>query len=83
MATQNPSPETPEDDEPETVGSAYMQKDGTIELSLRTVASDGTIGEAMLAVGPDDERHASMVKHLGGIKPGEGRPIPPFPAEEG
>ena len=68
--------------EPENVGSAYMQPDGTLEMSLRTETQDGTIGEALLVVAKDDPRYADMVKHLGGIKPGEGRAIPPFPAPE-
>jgi hypothetical protein len=64
------------------VGSAYMQDDGTLEMSLRTETRDGTIGEAFLVIAPADERYRSMVAHLGGIKPGEGKPIPPFPAPE-
>ena len=67
---------------PENVGSAFMKPDGTLELSLRTETPDGTIGEALLVVAKDDPRYAGMVKHLGGIRPGEGRTIPPFPAEE-
>lgn len=65
---------------PEEIGSAYMREDGTLEMSLRAVAADGTIGEAMLVVAPGDARYPSMVKHLGGIKPGEGKPVPPFPS---
>jgi hypothetical protein len=72
-------PPRPEDaDMPESVGVASMRADGTLEMQLRTVAADGTIGESMLLVGPKDPRHAQMVKHLGGIKPGQGKPIPPF-----
>ena len=62
------------------VGSAYMRPDGTLEMSLRTETTDGTIGEAFLVIPPADPRYKSMVAHLGGIKPGEGKPIPPFPA---
>jgi len=66
---------------PANVGSAYMKPDGTIEMRLRTETDDGTVGEALLLIPPGDPRHASMVKHLDGIKPGEGRPIKPFPEE--
>ena len=66
---------------PPDVGSAYMTEQGVLELSLRTEAADGTVGEALLIVPPDDARYADMVRHLGGIGPGEGRPIPPFPAK--
>ena len=60
-----------------------MQEDGTLELSLRTETEDGMIGEAFLVIPPNDPRYSSMVAHLGGIKPGEGCAIPPFPAAEG
>ncbi len=68
--------------QPASVGSAYMQPNGTLEMSLRTETKDGTIGEALLVIVKDDPRYADMVKHLGGIKPGEGKAIPPFPAPE-
>lgn len=67
---------------PNNVGSAFMQDDGTLEMSLRTETEDGTIGEALLVIARDDRRYERMVAHLGGIKPGEGKPIPPFPAPE-
>ena len=67
---------------PPDVGSAYMQPDGTLELRLRAETEDGTIGEALLVIAPGDPRHASMVAHLGGIQPGQGCAIPPFPAPE-
>lgn len=66
----------------ENVGSAYMRPDGTLEMSLRTETRDGTIGEAFLVIPPADPRYESMVAHLSGIKPGEGKTIPPFPAPE-
>ena len=77
--TPNLSP--PTRPQPADVGSAYMEADGTIEMRLRTEADDGTVGEALLVIPPGDPRHAAMVKHLDGIKPGEGRPIKPFPEE--
>jgi hypothetical protein len=83
MATTPDTPQAPQEPEPKTIGSAYMQDDGTLEMSLRAVAADGTIGEAMMVVAPQDTRYADMVKHLGGIKPGEGKAIPPFPSAKG
>jgi hypothetical protein len=64
---------------PPDVGMAEMDKDGTLRLHLRTELADGTVGEAMLIVPPKDERYPAMLAHLAGIKPGEQRPIPPFP----
>ena len=65
---------------PTSVGNAFMKPDGTLEMTFRTVARSGAIGEAFKVLAPGDEQYASMVAHLGGIQPGEGRAIPPFPA---
>ncbi len=66
-------PEPPPKPQPAQVGSAYMQPNGTLEMSLRTETQDGTIGEAFLVIPKGDPRYADMVKHLGGIKPGRER----------
>ncbi len=63
------------------IGTATLQADGTLELALRAVAPDGTFGEALLRVPPTDDRYEGMIEHLGGIKPGESKPVPPFPDE--
>lgn len=78
---------TGDDDEddtppPESVGSAVMLADGTLRLSLRAVSPRGAIGEALMVVPPDDARYAGLVAHLGGIQPGESKPIPPFEEAE-
>lgn len=65
---------------PKSVGNAYMKDDGTLEMTFRTIGPGGIIGEAYKVLAPDDPQYAAMVKHLGGIGPGEGRAIPPFPA---
>jgi hypothetical protein len=81
MADPTP-PGPPTRPKADNVGSAYMQPDGTLEMSLRTETDDGTIGEALLVIPRADPRYKDMVAHLGGIRPGEGRTIPPFPAAE-
>lgn len=63
------------------VGTATMLADGTLHMQLRSETPDG-IAEALMIVKPDDQRYAGFVEHLGGIKPGESRSIPPFPAPE-
>jgi hypothetical protein len=63
---------------PHDVGTAQMLEDGTLSLRLRTETADGTIGEALMIVAPGDARYAGMVTHLGGMKTGESRSIPPF-----
>ncbi len=66
-------PAPPPKPQPTSVGSAYMQPNGTLEMSLRTETQDGTIGEAFLVIPKGDPRYADMVKHLGDIKPGRGK----------
>lgn len=63
---------------PDSVGNAFMKPDGTLEMTFRTVAPSGAIGEAYKVLAPGDAQYAAMVAHLGGIQPGEGRAIPPF-----
>jgi hypothetical protein len=66
-------------EDPPSVGSAERLADGTLNLFLRTQTDDGTVGEAMMIVPPDDPRHAGILAHLGGLAPGQGCEIPPFP----
>ena len=73
-------------DEPEqeerTIGTATLQPDGTIRLFLVAVADDGTRGEAMIVVGPDEERYQSIRDHLGDMQPGDSVFVKPFPPSD-
>ena len=64
-----------------SIGSATMQVDGTIVLDLR--ATDGTrmLNDIHLTYRPADQpQYAELLAHLGGLKPGEGKPVfPPWP----
>lgn len=57
-----------------SIGNAVMSTDGTITLSLR--APDGTMGA--IAYHRTDPQYARIVSHLGGIHPGDHKPVPPF-----
>jgi hypothetical protein len=72
----------PDGGEPESVGSAKMEKDGTLKLYFRTETAQGMVGEALTVVKPGDKDYESIRKHLAGIQPGKGMPIPPFPPPE-
>jgi hypothetical protein len=61
-----------------SVGVASMDPDGTIHLQLRSEIHGG-IAEAVDTVKPGDLRYAATLKHLGGLKPGEDKAIPPWP----
>ena len=61
----------------DSVGRAKMSADGTITLQLRSLWPD-PIAEAELVFPPDDPQYEEIKHHLGGIKPGESKPVPPF-----
>ena len=57
-----------------SIGMAVMGADGTITLSL--YAPDGT-GTA-LAYRRNDPNYARILSHMGGMHPGDHKPVPPF-----
>src|SRR5690242_10261022 len=61
----------------DSVGRAKMSADGTITLQLRSLWPD-PIAESELVFAPDDPQYEEIKLHLGGIKPGESKPVPPF-----
>ncbi len=65
----------------ETIGQATMAADGTVTLRLRAVSDEGAIGEAQFTYSPSDSDYASILEHVGGLEPGESKPVPPWPDE--
>jgi hypothetical protein len=63
-----------------SIGSATMQDDGTIVLNLTVVTPD-MIGDGQLQYKPTDLEYAEVLSHLDGLKPGESKPVPPWPDE--
>lgn len=66
----------------ESIGSASMKADGTLVLTLRATGDDGTLGDAQLTYAPTHERYAAVLEHLGGMKPGESKQVPPWPDDD-
>lgn len=64
---------------PESIGAATMLEDGTIEMQLRAEDGSGGIGEASFTYTKDDPRYPKILEHLGGLKPGESKSVPPWP----
>lgn len=62
-----------------SIGSATMKEDGTIVLMLRAEGPGGMIGDALVTYTPDDPKYQETLDHLGGLKPGEEKPVPPWP----
>jgi hypothetical protein len=65
--------------EPESIGEARMEPDGTIVMRLRAVSEDGAVGEGLVRYPPTDPEYESVLEHLGGLTPGERKPVPPWP----
>ena len=64
--------------EPASIGAASMAQDGTITLRLRAVER-GSVGEGLLTYRPGDKDYRAVKDHLGGLKPGETKPVAPWP----
>jgi hypothetical protein len=60
-----------------SIGVARMAADGTLTLRLRTLPP-GPIGEGTLTYKPGDAQYDAIKRHLGGIAPGETKPVPPW-----
>ena len=63
----------------QSIGVATMDPDGTIVLQLRAEGPGGAIGDALLRYPPSHEEYKEVLTHLGGLKPGESKPVPPWP----
>ena len=59
------------------MGVAHMAEDGVIALHIRSLGP-GPIAEGELRYAPDDPRYDEIKAHLGGIAPGESRPVRPW-----
>jgi hypothetical protein len=62
-----------------SIGVATMGPDGTIELRLRATGPGGMVGEGFLTYPPSDPHYADILRHLGGLKPGETKSVQPWP----
>ena len=61
---------------PGSIGTALMNPDGTITLNIRTIPGGPLDG--VVASRPVDANYARILSHLGGMQPGEKKPVPPW-----
>jgi hypothetical protein len=71
LAAENPASEP-------SVGVARMLENGTILIGIRGPGVDGPL-QAVLMVEPGDTNYQQIIDHVGGLKPGETKSIPPWP----
>ena len=64
---------------PNYVGVATMANDRTITLQLRSDSPDGSVAEGLFTYKPGDPGYDDVLRHIGGLKPGEEKPVPPWP----
>ena len=62
----------------DNIGTATMEPDGTITLFLRADDGAGTVGHATFAYAPGNIGYDDLLAHLGGLAPGESKPVPPW-----
>jgi hypothetical protein len=65
-----------DDDRP--IGTASMKADGTIVLDLRAESPQGDLGMALFTYPPSHPEYREILEHLGGLKPGTSRLVPPW-----
>ncbi len=66
----------------ESIGTAVMDPDGTLRLHLRAEGPEATLGDALFIYPPDHPHYREILDHLGGMKPGEEKPVPPWPEKD-
>ena len=54
-----------------------MLQDRTLVLDLRA-ESGAALGDARLVYPPSHAQYHSVLEHLGGLSPGETKPVPPW-----
>jgi hypothetical protein len=61
---------------PKFIGNATMRPDGTIGLDLRAA---GSSGQAQMIYPPSHAEYQEILRHLGGLRPGQQKLVPAFP----
>ncbi|RYE83807.1 MAG: hypothetical protein EOO75_18885 [Myxococcales bacterium] len=61
-----------------TIGTATMRPDRTLEMQLRAATADGTLGDAYFTYPPNHPQYRRMLEHVGGLTPGQSKPVPPW-----
>ena len=61
----------------QSIGTATMRQDRTIVLDL-IARGPGMLGDARLTYSPSDPDYEDILRHLGGLRPGEVKPVQPW-----
>ena len=79
VAAGDPKPlePPPRCDDTKFIGVASMADDGTIRMHLRSMVSTAIV-ESDFQYKPGDSDYDSIVKHLGGLAPGQSKSVRPW-----
>jgi hypothetical protein len=61
-----------------SIGEARMEPDGTLVLQLRAEGPGKAIGDGLFRYPTNHQDYPSILRHIGKIKPGETKPVPPW-----
>jgi len=76
IQAQKPAQSTPL---PESIGVATMEADGTLVLRVHAYGPGGVHGEGQLRYATSHPKYREILAHVGPLKPGEFRSVPPWP----
>jgi hypothetical protein len=65
-----------------SIGTATMDSVGTIVLDLRAEGRTGEVGSGRITYKKGDRNYHSILAHLGGLSPGDTKPVPPWPDDQ-
>lgn len=66
-----------------SIGAAFLDGDGAVVLDLRATDGRGVVGDARLVYPRSHPQYREILEHLGGLEPGETKPVPPWPDRRG
>jgi hypothetical protein len=72
-------PKEPASPAPGAVGVCRMLTQEILVVDLRATDACGLVGDARLWVAGSDPRHGLFLRKVGGLAPGESKPVPPWP----
>ncbi|MBK8597330.1 MAG: hypothetical protein IPN83_17445 [Holophagales bacterium] len=62
-----------------SIGTASLDAEGAIVLELRASDGRGILGDGRVVLPAAHAEHRAVLTHLGGLAPGETKPVPPWP----
>ena len=68
-------------EEQRAIGTATMNADRSIDLMLRAEGAGGTTGDSLEKLKVGDKEYEMVLRHVGGLRPGESKPVPPWPEQ--